>query len=767
MTRTKLYTNFLIFFLLLAAGKQTNAQLYADSALEKIADAEKKLFVNLSAVNRMAGDQAYAGTVASTNFDVNFYRCEWEIDPNIRFIKGKVTSYFTITSASSTITYDLSDTLIVDSITYHGNPVSFQRVASDGLQIQFPITLSAGQQDSVAVYYNGVPKIFTSYRPFVQATTTPAQYGGDPILYSLSEPFGAKEWWPCKNGLNDKADSLDVIITNPAAYQASSNGSMVQESLENGNKLSFWKHRYPIASYLVAFAVTKFAVLKDTVMIDGQSMDLVDYAYPHQLIQDYFNAQRPITKTTLTLYSKLFGAYPFAKEKYGFTSFEGGGGMEHQTNSFVIGPTTPLIAHETAHQWFGDKVTCKSWQDVWLNEGFATYCEILYKESTDKNSMYTTLKKYISNITSLPDGSVWVDDTTNAGRIFNARLSYYKGSYLLHMLRWKLGDNVFFRGIKRYVNDPLLKYNYAKTMDLKRNLEEESGKDLTSFFQKWFYGQGYPAYAVEWKQDSSNTIFLKINQTASHSSVSFFDMPVPIQFKSNSRDTIIVFNNLQNGQAFVASPGFKADTAIFDPYSWILCNSNTKHTDCSGLTGNDKILPFYNINWSQNSNNWVYLTIAQVNNQAEKEAENIPLYLHFSSNGKDTVFEMKNIRYNYSNWLNIGFRAASVFITTSCLMSANYDLSGQNTSDGINNVKIFPVPVFNNNINISIKNPSDKHLTITLLNAAGQLVYQKKSDTPGKDEIFTLPANNLAKGIYVVRLESESTIKISKKIIIQ
>ncbi|MEP6724329.1 MAG: M1 family metallopeptidase, partial [Bacteroidota bacterium] len=476
MKKRKSCIPFFALIFLFVAVRPVNAQTPVSTSIDSIADIEKKSFTNLLENNRETGTQNYTRTTSSSNFDINFYRCEWEIDPNIRFIKGKVTSYFSISSATDNIVFDLSDTLMVDSITYHGNQILFQKIPNDGLQLQFPSILNTGQKDSVSIYYNGVPRNLVRFKPFVQFI-----HNGAPMIYTLSEPFGAKEWWPCKNGLNDKADSIDILIKNPAIFQASSNGSMVQESIVNTNKLSVWKHRYPIASYLVALAVTNFTVLKDTMIIGGKTMNLVDYAYPEAIEVNYFNAERPYTKYTLALYSRLFGDYPFANEKYGFTQFGGGGGMEHQTNTFVIGPTVQLIAHETGHQWFGDKITCGSWQDIWLNEGFATYCEILYKESLDKNTIYPTLKNYINTITSVPDGSVWVDDTTSASRIFTGRLSYYKGSYLLHMLRWKLGDDVFFRGVKRYINDPLLKYNYAKTSDFKRNMEEESGKDLSPF----------------------------------------------------------------------------------------------------------------------------------------------------------------------------------------------------------------------------------------------------------------------------------------------
>jgi len=249
--------------------------------------------------------------------------------------------------------------------------------------------------------------------------------------------------------------------------------------------------------------------------------------------------------------------------------------MEHQTMSFVVYYAHSLLAHECAHQWFGDKVTCGSWEDIWLNEGFATYMEGLTEEY-----LYTAADWYawrsgrINNITSAPGGSVLCDDTTSVNRIFDGRLSYDKGSYLLHMLRWKLGDNLFFQSLRNYLNDPLLAYNYAKTPDLIHHLETTSGQNLTNFFNQWYYNQGYPSYQVEWNQ-IGNSLFVRINQTQSDASVSFFEMPVPVLFQNGGNDTTLVFNHTSSGQIFSATLNFTAATVAFDPELWIISANNS------------------------------------------------------------------------------------------------------------------------------------------------------------------------------------------------
>src|ERR1017187_3353668 len=179
----------------------------------------------------------------------------------------------------------------------------------------------------------------------------------------------------------------------------------------------------------------------------------------------------------------------------------------------------------------------------------------------------------ISAVCSKSGGSVWVDDTTSVSRIFDGRLSYTKGSLLLRMLEWKLGDSLFFLSLKNYLNDPLLAYSFAMTIDLQHHFEATSGLDLTSFFDEWFYGQGYPTYNISWNQ-VGDLVSFTVNQTTSDPSVSFYEMPIPIEFKGTDHDTIIVFNNTHSGQAFSANLNYQVQTLIFDPDYWIISHNN-------------------------------------------------------------------------------------------------------------------------------------------------------------------------------------------------
>ncbi|MGB4936522.1 MAG: M1 family aminopeptidase [Ferruginibacter sp.] len=507
-------------------------------------------------------------TSASNNYDVTYYRLEWEVDPAIRYIKGKVTVYFVIRSATDNIQMDLMNGLTVDSIKQR-NVLLTRQHSNNTLSINFPTTLNTGALDSVSVYYKGIPANngFGSFE-----TTT---HAGVPVMWSLSEPYGSRDWWPCKNGLDDKADSIDILITAPAQYKAASNGLLQSETLiaAGTKKLTYWKHRYPIASYLVCFAVTNYSVFNNSVLLGSTNLPMQTFCYPENLAAFQNGTQN--TLDALQLFHNKFGDYPFIKEKYGHVQFSWGGGMEHQTSTFVVNAGESLVAHELAHQWFGDKVTCASWEDIWLNEGFATFLAAYYIENKYPASTINNRKSVINNITSQPGGSVWVDDTTNVGRIFSGRLSYNKGSYLLYMLRFKLGDSAFFNGLRQYQKDPKLAYGFATTDDLKRNLEQASGQNLTEFFKDWFTGQGYPSYRVEWTPIGSSYVNIKMNQTTSHTSVDFFELPVALKFKNATQEKTIVVDNKTNGETFLRNIGFVADSVFIDPEYWLVTKNNT------------------------------------------------------------------------------------------------------------------------------------------------------------------------------------------------
>ena len=492
--------------------------------------------------------------------------CKWSVDPAINFISGAVAFYFIPEENNfNTLILDLANPLHVDSVIYNNTQISFSH-HDNQLDILFPINLPNGILDSVKIFYNGVP-IPTGFGSFIQG-----YHSGTPIIYTLSEPFGSRDWWPCKQDLNDKIDSIDIYVTSPIQYRTASNGHLNSEDSTLSKRTCHWKSNYPIAAYLLAIGVTNYSVFSEQMILsNGDTLPLINYVYPEN-ISDAQQSLHEIIEI-IHLYDSLTIPYPFSKEKYGHAQFGWGGGMENQTMSFVGSFNSELIAHECAHQWFGDKITCGSWSDIWLNEGFATYFSGLVVEHLRPSEWQVWKRATLDGAVALPDGSVYCDDTISVSRIFNGRLSYRKASCLLHMLRWKLGDAVFFTAIKNYLNDPILAYGYARTSDLKYHLEQASGQNFTEFFTEWFYGSGFPSYTLEWENKGAN-IEIKISQVTSDLSVSFFHIPVPIKLKNEDHDTIVIANPTISGEVFTFNPGFIVEQVIFDPDLWIISKNN-------------------------------------------------------------------------------------------------------------------------------------------------------------------------------------------------
>jgi len=512
----------------------------------------------------------------TTNYDVKYHRMEWNVDPGSSpaSIEGTVTTYWEALEPMTSVTFDMSSNLNVISITQRGASLSYTHLDEE-VKVTLPSTQNTGVLDSLSITYDGNP-VSNGFGSFEQST-----HNGTPILWTLSEPYGAKGWWPCKQDLTDKTDSIDVFVTHPQyyngteEYKTASNGLVISETISGSDKITHWKHRYPIPAYLVAIAVTNYAAYND-IAYEGTSDEfpITNYVYPEDL--SYAQSSTPITVDIIENFGNLFEMYPYADEKYGHAQFGWGGGMEHTTMSFMGSLGVDLIAHELAHQWFGDKITCGSWEDIWLNEGFATFLTGLTKEYLYGESEYKLWREgKNSSITSWDGGSVFCTDTTDVGRIFHGRLSYNKGSMLLHMLRFKLGDTDFFQSVKNYLADPNLAFGYAKTTDLQYHLENTSGVDLNEFLADWFMGEGYPSYQIQWNQ-SGTDLSIQVNQSQSHVSVSYFEMPIPIKLiGTGGEEQWLRLENTYNGQRFTEEVSFIINEVLFDPDTQLVSNENS------------------------------------------------------------------------------------------------------------------------------------------------------------------------------------------------
>lgn len=497
-------------------------------------------------------------------WDLTFNRLELNLDPAVLFISGSV--YFELTSLTnglSAVTIDLSNALTIKSVKNETDKLSYTH-QNDRVTIQLGKNLVLNERTSFTVNYEGKPPT-TGFGSFTQSF-----HGQDiPILSTLSEPYGAKEWWPCKQSLIDKIDSIDIVVHSPERYETASNGLLISNTIQNGIRTCHWKHRHPIVTYLVFVSTTEYEIYSDWAALNsGSQVEILNYVYPSNA--DNAKSKTPLTADLLKLYSDLFIDYPYKDEKYGHAQFSWGGGMEHQTMSSMGNFSGSLIAHELAHQWFGNYITCGSWKEIWLNEGFATYLTGLYHEHLNPEPLWRQWRESVINIVvSKPDGSVYVADTTDVWQIFNSRLSYHKAAYVLHQLRGQIGDDVFYAGLNNYLTDPRIVNGFATTDILRENIELAADTSLTEFFNDWIYGEGHPVYQIDCITQG-NRIKVDIKQSPSTANAPFFEMKIPISFYIDGIREVNWVHNLMPEESYEIELSYSPDSIIVNEDLWLL-----------------------------------------------------------------------------------------------------------------------------------------------------------------------------------------------------
>jgi len=505
------------------------------------------------------------------NFDVTFYYLNVEIAVDSKYIQGDVLCRFRATEELvQSIQLNLHHSLTVDSI--RGNISEF-RCANDRLEITLEQPLAKMMTSEVIIYYQGVPELAKNLKGLNYST-----HGfNEPIIASLSTPFLAHYWWPCKDGPGDKPDSVYVDITipdrtiNSLPLMAVSNGTLENVISKNGKKTFQWRERYPIVPYYVMAAISNYHHFYQFYSGDfGERFPLDYYVFNEDL--DASRGGVSQLPEAIRLFSRYFGKYPFSEEKYGMTQLGFYGGIENQTNTIINEMSSgwfDVSVHELAHQWFGDMITCETWQHGWLNEGFATYCEALWEEHT------RGFQGYLDHIHSnryLWGGTLFLEDDTDPFKIF-ITIIYSKGAYLLHMLRGVLGDSVFFKCLYEYANHPDLRYNHATTEDFQKVCETVSGKDLEFFFDQWVYDEYYPKYEFGFHQNQvtrETQVLIHQNQ-ANDNWRPVFKMPVQLLFQfDNDQDSLISVWNDRQTQHYSFTFKQNLKTAWLDPDEWIL-----------------------------------------------------------------------------------------------------------------------------------------------------------------------------------------------------
>lgn len=501
-------------------------------------------------------------------YDVRYYGINLSIDFGTEWIQGYVDyKIVALTNGFSAIDLNLHDDLQVASVTVNGAPAVFSHF-NGLLMITSPEIFSSGEEFSMRVNYQGHP---VSGYGYTDGGMGFMNNGGYDVCWTATEPWGSRNWWPCKDTPSDKADSIDLYIERSDIYTVASNGVLVSDDdLGNGRKRAHWKHNYPIVTYLVAITIAQFVVEEQTWNWEGYSMPVYSFtlpnAYDSRLVFD------TLTIPMLNNYSEAFCVYPFVNEKLANANCGVYGTMEHQTCSFhdpfaYYYDNVYLLIHENAHQWWGDMITCEKFNDIWLNEGFGTWSEaIFFEKQFGKQAYFDRVQQY----KYLGGGTIYVENVLT-DVIFDGNLSYAKASWVPHMLRGMLGDTVFFQFISDWANSPF-KYGTATTEDFSDVLSSSVGEDMSWYVNEWIYGEGHPGYRISWEcaPDTGNgyltTYVIEQTQTGG----TYFTMPIQTIFQTTGGpvDTTI-FNS---GAIQIYSLWFpdSVTDVVVDPQEWIL-----------------------------------------------------------------------------------------------------------------------------------------------------------------------------------------------------
>ncbi len=510
--------------------------------------------------------QADPAEVTQTNYDVLYYDLFIRVNDTNEIIYGKNSFVAQSTQGGvSEVQVDLYSNMPIDSIVAPSGVLSYTR-AGNVVTITLDNTYNTGEQFEFDFYYYGHPTEggFQGFEFDVR--------GGAPLITTLSEPYFAKTWWPCKDRMDDKPDSMSIAIEIDTSLYCASNGSLdsVVNNGSNTHTYYYYVH-YPITTYLVSLAINNYVVWDDEWVYNSgdDTLPLVHAIFPDRY--SYSLSHYNVTPNVLGVLTDHFGPYPFESEKYGHANFSWGGGMEHQTMTSMdgngsFGFSEPVVIHEAAHQWWGDMITCESWKDIWLNEGWASYAEAIYYLETQGWASYHS---YMSGMDYSSGGTIYVQDTSGVWDIFTSRV-YDKGAWVVHMLRGVLGDPLFYTGVDAYYNSEH-QHAAATTEDFKNVFEAATGQELDWFFDGWIHGSYRPNYSWSFYSELSDTngydVYVEVNQTQT-TSPQVFTMPVDL-YVTGPNDTAILWIDERN-DLIKLNFSQNVTSASFDPSNWVM-----------------------------------------------------------------------------------------------------------------------------------------------------------------------------------------------------
>lgn len=514
-------------------------------------------------------------------YDVKFCELQLEVSNTTTEISGKATLLVEAVREMDTMVLELQDALEVLSVELGESvgdpdavPVTQFSHGDDAIYIPLDRSYNQGEMLAVEVEYQGEAGQDRGFFAGISNKVDPVY--GFAVTYTLSEPMNARDWFPVKQVLEDQIDSVDMYIQCDDQLMAGSNGTLEEVVQGSGNTHIFhWRSRYPMAYYLISFTVADYQDYSFNAPLseEGDSVLVQNFIYNTSMVLADWEEGIRTTGPLITLYSGLLMDYPFAEEKYGHCMAPLGGGMEHQTMTTLQNFGFFLVAHELAHMWFGDYVTCANWQDIWINEGFASYMEyIAAQQLLDQETATGWMENAMSYALEKTDGSVYVpaDEVEDPYRLFSTGLSYKKGAILLHMIRYRLDDDaLFFGALRSYLEQ--YGNSLATGEDFREVLESYTGVDFSCFFEQWYYGEGYPRFQVQWNQAGDSLMIMSEQTTTDPLVTPFYMTPfdLEIRYMEGEPERIKVMQDAPVIDTAIYVPGTVEDL-VFDPDGWLL-----------------------------------------------------------------------------------------------------------------------------------------------------------------------------------------------------
>jgi len=481
--------------------------------------------------------------------------------------------------------------LEVSGVEVDGAAGSFSR-ADSFLIVMLGSAAPAGSEHILKVAYHGKPTLASG--GFGRGLAIDGSDSEDAVTYACNAPWGAKYWFPCQDNPADKA-TLEMVVTVPSGYEVISNGKL-DSAERTGQWWSFhWRETHPIATYLTVFAASKhYSLTQDAATVNG--VDVSVYHWVLKTDSAQITPKLMVAAEAMEYFSELFYPYPFADEKYAQVYAPVGGAMENQTCTHINtdydwGDWDIVVTHELSHSWWGNSTTCRDLKHMWLNEGFATYCEALWVEHRDGPQAYDDyvrtqiMQPYLQAfsahrypILDFPWSMIY------------SPLTYEKGASVLHMLRRITGDEEFFSILRTY--GERYQDSTALSGDFEAVAEEVTGSDLGWFFEQWLRQAGHPHYLVTWEAiPSADTtlVILRLRQTQNWPpDVGIFRMPVEFGLIEGTDTTFVSFTDSLDDQTFTLKRASAPDEVVFDPHGDLLCK-----IEYSGLTEQNSTEPHF------------------------------------------------------------------------------------------------------------------------------------------------------------------------------